>query len=108
MPSLNKVFYQYRLEMLCLSSTPFEEELAFIGDTKTNMSQQCVLIMNKADWGTSVASKCIECFPPLLGTGAAPSAVLCPALSPPSSTEMFRNGRGCREEVTSFSLEGSN
>ncbi|KAK4828488.1 hypothetical protein QYF61_026759 [Mycteria americana] len=43
-----------RLETLWLSSTPFEKELGFIGDTKTNMSHQCVLIMKKADWGAGL------------------------------------------------------
>ena len=102
------MFYQYRLETLWLSSTPFEKELGFVEDTKWNMSQQCVLLMHMADWSTSVASRSMEDFPPLLSTGVATSAILCPALGPPSSTAMFRNWRGCREEVTSFSLEGSN
>lgn len=71
------------------------------------MSQQCVLIMHMAEWGISVASRSLQGFPPSLGTGVATAAVLCPALGPPSSTEMFGNWTGCREEVTSFSLEGS-
>lgn len=102
MESTDGIYHPYSLETLWLSSTPFEKELEFIRDTKTNMSQQCVLIMNKADWGTSVSSISIEDLPPLFSTGVAPSVILCPALGPHSSTEMFRKWRGCREEITNL------
>ena len=82
--------HKYRLGDEWIESSPEEKDLGVLVDGKLTVSQQCALAAQKANdilgcIKRSVASRSREGILPLYFTlMRSPSAVLCPALGPPT------------------------
>jgi len=80
--------HKYRRGREWLKSSPEEQDLGVLVDEKLNVSQQCVLVAQKANCilgciQSSVASRAREGILPLCSRETAPG-VLHPALEPPT------------------------